>query len=682
MQDAQQRLETRADLAQQHARRVFASFDLAAAQTSELLLEYPDERILQEGPELSAKLARLGRGLPEVEDIWVLDRAGRPILTGAQTPAPWQFDFSDRAYFTAQLEPGMGTYVSERMVGRLRPVEIFELSYRRPAPAGQFRGVIGVSGDPRFFERFYESLIGEDIAAIGLVRGDGSVLARVPRLHEPAKLPPSSRLLTSIAERPAGGAYREASPLDGIERIAAYKRLEHLPVYVVVAQNVPQIIAQWRNAMAQHLYFGLPATFAMFLISMAAVRQAQEQSKTTQALREEAQRRAFAEEALRQANKLEAVGRLTGGVAHDFNNLLQVMVGRLARIQKAAARQTAPVLRDVEAMEFAIDRAATLTHRLLAFSRQQPLRVEVVDVNKLISDMVELMRQTVGEEVEVRTVYATGLWSVTIDANQLENALLNITSNARDAMNAYGRMTIETVNSYLDDSYVRNHPEIQPGPYVCIAITDTGHGISRDVIAKIFEPFFTTKPIGQGTGLGLSMVYGFVRQSGGHVAVYSEEGQGTTVRLYLPRYVGAVVETPVVDTAATSELRGSGLILVVEDEDEVRSLIVDTLADLGYATVAASDAHEGLQMLDRNPGVELLLTDVGLPGGMNGRQLGDAALMRRPGLPVVYMTGYARDAFMQQGRLEASVELLTKPFTRKALAAKIRETLARSNVET
>ncbi|MBX9739323.1 MAG: response regulator [Beijerinckiaceae bacterium] len=681
LREARARIESRVELAHQHAQRVFATFDLAAAQTEEFLLDHDDESIVRQGMELSSKLARLGSALPEVEDIWVLDPKGQPVLTGAQTPAPWQLNFADRDYFKAQVKSNAGTYVSERLVGRLRPVQIFELSYRRRSPTDAFRGIIGISADPRFFERFYTSMLGEDVTALSLVRADGSVLARSPALPTPMKIRDSSPLLRMQKEQPMQGFYRDVSQLDGVERMAAYRRLEHLPVYVVGAQDMSIVIGHWRSAMAQHLYFGIPATFAMFLIAMAAVRQAREQAHTLQALREEGERRAFAEEALRQANKLEAIGRLTGGVAHDFNNLLQVMLGRLARIQKAAQTDAPPATRDVEAMQFAIDRAATLTHRLLAFSRQQPLRVEVVDVNKLVSGMVELVRQTAGNEIAVETVYAAGLWSVIIDANQLENALLNITSNARDAMGGVGRITIETANSYLDDAYVREYPGVKAGQYVSVSISDTGQGISRDVLAKIFEPFFTTKPIGQGTGLGLSMVYGFVRQSDGHVAVYSEEGQGTTVRLYLPRHFGPVDEATVPDVTSTSEMRGSGLVLVVEDEVEVRNLVVDTLTDLGYSTIAGADAHEGLRLLDQNPDIQLLLTDVGLPDGMNGRQLADAAAMRRPDLPIVFMTGYARNAIVHHGRLDPGVELLTKPFTRKALAAKVRETLARQKVE-
>ncbi|MDB5597112.1 MAG: Blue-light-activated protein [Hyphomicrobiales bacterium] len=676
--DARDRLEARADLAYQHARRVFATFDLADAQTEELLLERDDAAVVERDAELSARLARLGNGLPEVENIWVLDAKGHPLLTSTMTPAPRASDFSDRPYFKAQKEPGAGTYVSERASGPYRQSQIIRLSYRRRASNDAFVGVIGISGDPRAFERFYSAMVGDDLSMMSLVRADGAVLARVPAVNAPMKMPPGSPFLRARAASPQRGVYSDVSAIDGVERVVAYRALERVPVYVVAALETSLVLQHWRAAMLQHLYFGLPATIALFVISLGAIRQARRQADTLGALQREGERRAFAEEALRQANKMEAIGRLTGGVAHDFNNLLQVMLGRLAHIQKAAAKKTPPAQRDTDAMQFAIDRAAMLTHRLLAFSRQQPLRVETVDVNGLIAGMAELVRQTAGAEVTVETTFSSDLWPVSIDANQLENAILNLTSNARDAMDGVGRISIETANTNLDESFAKKNLDVQPGSYVSISLSDTGHGIPRAVIAKIFEPFFTTKPIGQGTGLGLSMVYGFVRQSGGHVDIESEEGRGTTVRLYLPRETAAVAHPTVGDAHAQGpETQGSGLILVVEDELEVRRLIVDALTDTGYAVLAAADAHEGLRLLDANPGVLLLLTDVGLPDGMNGRQLADAARGRQPDLRIIFMTGYAQGGIMHHGRLDPGVDLLSKPFTRGALAQKIRESLAR-----
>ncbi|MDB5644158.1 MAG: Blue-light-activated protein, partial [Hyphomicrobiales bacterium] len=611
--DARANLDAQADLALQQARRVFSIIDLAASQVEEALLPFADSDITAHDSELSAKFDRLSAALPEVEDIWVIDANGRPLVTSVITPAPRDIDFSQQDFFVAQREGQGGTFVTDRMPGYFRPSQYFKVSYKRRTANDGFRGVVLMSGDPRSFETFYASMLGESLSMMSLVRTDGAVLARVPMRENAVRMPSNAPLLRAAALVPERGFYLDSSPVDGVKRLIAYRSLAPWPVYVVAGLDVAQVHGQWLQAMARHMYFGLPATLALFVISLAAIRQARRQLETFDELQEEAQRRAFAEEALRQANKMEAIGRLTGGVAHDFNNLLQVMLGRLARIHKAAEQKLPPALRDIDAMQFAIDRAANLTHRLLAFSRQQPLRTDVIDCNRLIAGMTELVRQTAGNEIVVETIYASDVWPISIDANQLENAILNLTSNARDAMSGNGRIIVRTENVVLDDERGSGHDDLAPGDYVCISVADTGHGIAPDMIEKIFEPFFTTKPVGQGTGLGLSMVYGFLRQSGGSVGVASEVGHGTIVRLYLPRAPGVADEQASTAVAAAVDLQGSGVVLVVEDEVEVRRLVVDTLRDAGCTVLAAASGREGLRLLDDNPSVQMLITDIGLP---------------------------------------------------------------------
>ncbi len=357
------------------------------------------------------------------------------------------------------------------------------------------------------------------------------------------------------------------------------------------------------------------------------------------------------EERLRQAQKMEAVGHLTGGIAHDFNNLLTIITGNLEHLERILP-PAPPTQRIVAAALQGASRAAMLTHRLLAFSRRQPLAPEVLSINKLVAGMSDLMLRTIGEAVQVETVLAGGLWPTLADSNQLENALINLAINARDAMPDGGRLTIETANTHLDDAYARMHDEVKPGQYVGIFISDSGVGMPAEVINQVFEPFFTTKEIGQGTGLGLSQVYGFIKQSGGHVKVYSEVGQGTTVKLYLPRYHGAEdafdepVEIPNVPRGR------SELVLVVEDDPDVRDYTVEMVSELGYSVVSAGDGASALRLLDSNPEISLLFTDVGLPGGMNGRQLTEEALRRKPRLKVLYTSGYARNAIVHHGRLD------------------------------
>ena len=382
---------------------------------------------------------------------------------------------------------------------------------------------------------------------------------------------------------------------------------------------------------------------------------------------------AQAEEALRQSQKMEAVGQLTGGIAHDFNNLLQGITGSLEIVQRRIAQGRLGELdRFVTGATTAANRAAALTHRLLAFSRRQPLDPRPVRANPLIASMEDLLRRTMGEKYALELVLAAGLWPTMCDPNQLENAILNLAINARDAMPDGGQLTIETCNAHLDDAYAAQVRDVKPGQYICVCVTDTGAGMSADTIAKAFEPFFTTKPIGQGTGLGLSMIYGFARQSEGYAKIYSEEGHGTTVKLYLPRYRGEVEGDEDVPQLSDAHVTDQGeVVLVVEDEPVVRGLIVETLSELGYNALEAADGPKGVEMLQSRRRIDLLVTDIGLPG-LNGRQVADAGRSLRPGLKVLFMTGYAENAALASGFLEPGMSMITKPFAMEALATRIR----------
>jgi PAS domain S-box-containing protein len=381
-----------------------------------------------------------------------------------------------------------------------------------------------------------------------------------------------------------------------------------------------------------------------------------------------------AEEALRQSQKMEAVGQLTGGLAHDFNNLLTGIIGSMELLQTRLAQgRLGEVDRYIVAAQAAARRAASLTHRLLAFSRRQTLDPRPTDVNRLVAGMEELVRRTVGPHITLEVVTAGGLWTALIDGPQLESALLNLCINARDAMPDGGRITIETANKWLDDRAARER-DLEPGQYLSICVTDTGTGMSADVIAKAFDPFFTTKPLGQGTGLGLSMVYGFVRQSGGQVRIYSQLGQGTTMCIYLPRHYGSEAERlEAVVPAEPARVRTGETVMIVDDEPTVRMLVTEVLGELGYNALEAGDGAAGLALLQSDERVDLLITDVGLPGGMNGRQLADAARVTRPALKVLFITGYAENAIIGSGQLAPGMQVLTKPFMMEALARRIRD---------
>jgi nitrogen-specific signal transduction histidine kinase len=386
--------------------------------------------------------------------------------------------------------------------------------------------------------------------------------------------------------------------------------------------------------------------------------------------------RRLLEEQLRQSQKMEAIGQLTGGIAHDFNNMLAIVMGSLDMARRRLATGTSEGLQKwIDNAAEGATRAATLTSRLLSYSRRQPLDPRVLDVNALVSGMSQLLRQTIAETVEIETVLAAGLWKVFADPGQVENCLVNLAVNARDAMPEGGRITIETRNADLDDRYASLQSDVRPGQYTMVSVTDTGSGMSPDVIERAFEPFFSTKAPGKGTGLGLSQIFGFVKQSNGHVAIYSEVGHGTTVRLYLPRHAGAAAAAPVAPGLAATPPASGELILVVEDEPAVRRVSVQALQELGYRTLSAEDPAHALKLLADDGGIALLFTDVVMPG-MTGRQLADQARLTRPDLKVLYTTGYSRNAIVHNGVLDTGAFFLPKPFTVDELGAKVSQVLS------
>ena len=393
-----------------------------------------------------------------------------------------------------------------------------------------------------------------------------------------------------------------------------------------------------------------------------------ERRQTQQALLE-------AQAALVQSQKMESLGQLSGGIAHDFNNLLHVIKNAVEIVRRRLGSIDGDVARALDMIKRNADRGASLTQRLLAFSRRQPLQPSPISPNQLVSGITEVLRSALGESIALETVLGSGTWPVSVDANQLETSLLNLAVNARDAMPHGGKLTIETTNAYLDENYAAAHQEVKPGQYVMLAVSDTGAGMTKEVIAKAFDPFFTTKEQGQGTGLGLSQVYGFIKQSGGHVKIYSEVGAGTTIKLYLPRLlIGDVADRPK-ETHGIADPSGNETILVVEDDDDVRVFTSEILRELGYRVISARDARSALAGLEDDASVSLLFTDVGLPDGVNGRQLADMALERRPSLKVLFTTGYARNAIVHHGRLDPGVELVLKPFTQNELAKRVRRIL-------
>lgn len=432
---------------------------------------------------------------------------------------------------------------------------------------------------------------------------------------------------------------------------------------------------------------GLCAAFITILGLMAlrtAYRRLRESTQSEQALSDantrliaEAQDRQAAEAQVRQMQKMESMGHLTGGIAHDFNNMLAIVIGSLDMVRRRLAPETDfRIRRGIDNAAEGAQRAAQLTARLLAFSRQQPLDPQPTDVNKLVTGMSEMLHRTLGETVRIETVLAGGLWQANIDAGQLEAAIINLCVNARDAMPDGGRLTLETANAHLDDAYVAEHGDVEAGQYVMVSVADTGAGMSPDTVERAFDPFFTTKGVGRGTGLGLSQVFGFTKQSRGHVKIYSEPGQGSAIKLYLPRHYGAALAaTPAAPGfVELPRARDDEVILVVEDEERVRLMSVDSLKELGYTIVQAPNGERALELLADHPRIDMLFTDVVMPG-INGRILADRARETRPDLRVLYTTGYTRNAIVHNGVLDPGVFFLAKPFTLDQLAAKVRQVL-------
>jgi PAS domain S-box-containing protein len=440
------------------------------------------------------------------------------------------------------------------------------------------------------------------------------------------------------------------------------------------------------NGRVDHAPDGTPLSFPGVLLDVEKRRAVEEErdraAASLRALNETLEQRVVertaelmrAEEQLRQSQKMEAVGQLTGGLAHDFNNLLAGVSGSLQLLSiRLSQGRLAEVDKYVVAAQGAVRRAAALTHRLLAFSRRQTLDPRPTDVNALVNGMTDLIQRTVGPGINLEAVGVAGLWPALVDSGQLENALLNLCINARDAMPNGGRITIETANKWIDPSAARSH-DMPEGQYLSLCVTDTGTGMTPDVIAKAFDPFFTTKPIGMGTGLGLSMIYGFAKQSGGQVRIYSEVGQGTTVCIYLPRFYGDVDGEGLNHlTSPVSGTEAGETILVVDDEPSVRMLITDVLEELGYTVIEAADSVAGLKLLQSNIRIDLLVSDVGLPGGMNGRQMADAARETRADLKVLFITGYAENSVISNGHLEPGMQVMTKPFALETFAARVRQ---------
>ena len=648
---ADREIERTLDVVHEHALKVFETIDRSLSEINEIVRGIPDAGIKSREQALHLRLKRLADSLQQVKSAWIFDAQGHTLVNSLVFPAP-VIDFSDRDYFKAHIARDIGLYIGDALTPRAPYVgaAFFGVSRRRETDDGSFSGVIQASVLPEYFENFY-ARIGHDAGsffALGLA--DGTVLARYPTLDRDVRIDPNSGVGQKIAAKPLAGLVTVTSPADGIERRLGYQRLAEYPIYVSAGLETSAIQARWLATMAQHLIFGLPATALLFLLLALALRR-------TRRLYVESSRRMEAEEALIHGQRLEALGQLTGGVAHDFNNLLTVIrssTDLLRRPDLSSERRT----RYIDAISNTVDRAAKLTAQLLAFARRQTLKPEVFDVGHCVQSIREMIGTLTGSPIEIVIRVPGEPCFVSADVSQFETALINMAVNARDAMGGEGRLTIavRTTETESGLSFIPAHP----GSYVAISVDDTGVGIPPDQLGHIFEPFFTTKEVGQGTGLGLSQVFGFAKQSGGEVIAVSEVGKGSTFTLYLPRVSGADrPQSAPTEAAVPADAHGLS-VLVVADNAEVGTFANHGLTELGYATTLVSSAFEALAELAKDAGrFDVVFTDVVMPG-MTGIELAQEIRHRYADLPVVLTSGYSH-VLSQNGSF--GFELLQKPYS-------------------
>ena len=672
--DAGRDLLHSSEVAREQAEKVFDGQNLIVDRVNDLVRGMDVAAIRREEQPLHEAFARIVGRLPEVQSVLLASADGRPLVSAGTYPVP-NVDLRKRDYFKSVVGGYDGTYISSRQIGDVNRQLFFGLARPWIDADGKLAGVIDVAVSPTFFEEFYKLLIdegpdGSDGNVITLVRNDGQVLVRYPPFSgTPPRASDDSPFIKAIGEQPEAGIYDSHSIIDSNApaRMFAYHRVNGYPLYVVAGRSRSAIIADWRDTVADHLIFGLPLTIALCLVTwMALVRTRREEAALARAT-EENEKRRRAEEALLRAQRLEAVGQMTGGVAHDFNNLLTVIMGGAQMLSKRA-EDPFYVRRVAEQIVLAAKRGGDVTQQLLSFSRRHFVKPETINLNRRLMEFEQLLRRAAREAVEVALDLDPGLDPVRLDPGHFEAAILNLVGNARDAMPEGGRVVIATRNISLD-----NGDDLPTGAYVRVTVSDTGVGMDAEAMAKAFEPFFTTKEIGKGSGLGLSQVYGFAKQAGGDVRIASSPGKGTTVEILLPRTMEQVPSDRVSSEALPLRTANDGeVVLVVEDDPGVLAMTVDSLRDLGYATLTATTAVAAIDVLRGHQRVDVLFSDVVMPGGMNGLQLSIEARRLRRNLKVLLTSGYTAGFDTESVR---DVPLLTKPYDRGQLASQLRAVL-------
>ena len=653
---ADREIERTLDVAHEHALKVFETIDRSLAELNEVVRGLPDDLVRAREAALHRRLKRLADSLPQLKSAWIFDAEGKALVNSLASPPP-ELSFADRDYFYAHVDQTIGTFIGVPLTPRppYQGARFFGVSRRRDSDDGSFIGVIQASVLPEYFESFYARIGSDPGSFFAVGRTDGVVLTHFPRLDRDLRLDPGGPVGREIAAHPAHGLMTIVWPSDGIERRIGYRRIAEYPIYVSAGFETSAIRARWFATMGQHLVFGIPATALLFLLLAFAFRR-------TQHLQAEAAKRREAEEALKHSQRLEALGQLTGGVAHDFNNLLTVIrasVDLLNRPQLTEERRQ----RYMTAIADAVARAARLTSQLLAFARRQTLKPEVFDVGERMRSLHDMLATLLGPAIEIATQLPAEPCLVNADASQFETALINMATNARDAMQGKGRISFKVEAATTVPDALAHLPGGRG--FVSVVVSDTGIGIPAARLGRVFEPFFTTKQVGHGTGLGLSQVFGFARQSGGEVTVTSEVGQGSTFSLYLPRVPADLLPQQQAPNTAPA-VPGSGMsVLVVEDNIELANFAADGLTELGYSITLVDNAADALAELvvdmDR---FDVVFSDVVMPG-MTGLELARAIRDRGIGVPVVLTTGYS-EALAQES--SHGFDLVQKPYSIEELS--------------
>jgi signal transduction histidine kinase len=669
LDDAEAQLGRTSDAVGEHAIKVFETNELILDGIAERYGDLGWDEIAASAP-LHVYLKHLAETMPHVAMTGFIAPDLRIIATNLDLPP----GLARPHDFKPMHRDGAGDLFISELGNYTKQPQFLMTRYKPGAEHTPSGNMIFVSIRPEYFQRYYAIGFGRDYA-ISIIRDDGAILARYPdpKLPEGFTLNADTGFRRSIAVAPDGGTFSTKSGVDGRERLFAYRKLGTYPVYVTVGMDYATIIGGWWRKMAGHLVFGLPATLALIAITIVALRRTEHARQALLQAHDESLRRQQAEASLHQAQKMEAVGQLTGGIAHDFNNLLTAIMGSLEMILHIGDAGEAIRKYAAGAMR-AAERGARLTQQLLAFSRRQMLRPEIVNVNRLLGEFEALMQRAVGESIDFVLSLDPELDPSRIDPAQFQSAVLNLVVNARDATQAGGRITIETRNVILAANTGMLDMEVAPGRYVMITVSDTGSGMSAEVRAQVFDPFFTTKEVGKGSGLGLSQVYGFAKQSGGHVTVESEPGQGTVMRLYLPSLeLPAAQRAEVVAAAVRPKAGRDATVLVVEDDPAVLETVRAGVTALGYRALTAHNAVEALAILRRDEPIDLLFTDIAMPGGINGIELGRQARQLRQDIKVLLTSGYA--AAMAEGQVSAGFAVLGKPYRQVQLAETIANAL-------